>query len=574
MGFRRALTILLLATGLAIALSASAQEKPFTMQQVVDMVRAGLGNDSGAALIAQRGIDFTPTQDFLRSLKSSGAKDPFLKALRANTPLGVEQVNHMVRAGLGDASGAQMVTQRGLDFGPTEEYIQSLKTAGAKDEFLKAVRSKMPLNQVQVFAQLGAESPVQRITMLVKDRGIDFTVKDDYLQEVRLAGGDDELVAALKKAKVIPPMTDDPAGQTRQTEVRQHVARGAEFKLKGLYPDAEKEFRAALTLGTPDPDVYLSLASVLGREKKWDDDVTAARESLRLNPENVMAHIVLGLALAGQGDWDGAVAEDREALRMNSKDDYAHAYLGTALGGKHDWDGEIAEERKALDLNPNNDFARANLGAALESKGDWDGAIAEFRKALDLNPNNDAAHANLAAALCNKGDLDGSIAEYRQALALNPNSDMAHANLAAALGKKGDWDGSIAECRKALALRPNSDVAHTNLADALRNNGNWDDAVTEYHAALQLNPNNDAAHAGLGLVLAVRGDLDGAIGEERESLRLNPNNPVVHASLADALEQKGDRADALGEYQTAATLDPKNANYKQNVDRLRLQSNR
>lgn len=205
MGFRRTLTILLLATGLAFVLSAGAQEKPFTMQQVVDMVRAGLGNDSGAGLIAARGIDFTPTQDFLKNLKSSGAKEPFLKALRANTPLSVEQINHMVRAGLGEASGAQMVTQRGLDFGPTDQYIQSLKTAGAKDEFLKAVRSKMPLNQVQVFAQLGAESPVQRVTMLVKDRGIDFTVKDDYLQEVRLAGGDDDLIAALKKAKVIPP---------------------------------------------------------------------------------------------------------------------------------------------------------------------------------------------------------------------------------------------------------------------------------------------------------------------------------------------------------------------------------
>jgi tetratricopeptide (TPR) repeat protein len=574
MRFRKTLAFLILAMGLVFTLSAWAQEKPFTMEQVVNMVRAGLGNDSGAKLIAQRGIDFTPTQDFLKSLKSAGAKDVFLKALGANKPISQEQVTHMVRAGLGDESGAQMITQRGIDFAPTESYIQTLKSAGAKVAFLKAVRERMPINQVQIIAQLAAESPSQRVTMLVKDRGLDFAVKDDYLQEVRLAGGDDELIAALKSAKVIAPMTSDPAAQTRQTEVRQHVARGAEFKLKGQYADAEKEFRAALTLGQPDPDVYLSLATVLGRQKKWDDDVTAARETLRLNPDSVMAHIVLGLALAGQGDWDGAVAEQREALRLNSNDDYAQAYLGVALGGKHDWDGEIAAERKALDLNPHNDFARANLGAALGSKGDWDGAIAEFRKALDLNPNNDVAHANLASALENKGDLDGAIAEYRKALSLNPNSDLAHGNLAAALGSKGDWDGAIAECRKALSLSPNSDLAHANLGDALRNNGNWDDAVTEYHAALQLNPNNDPAHAGLGLVLAVRGDLDGAITEEREALRLNPNNAAVHARLGDALEQKGDRAGALKEYQAAATLDPKSTNYKQNCERLMLQPNR
>ena len=65
----------------------------------------------------------------------------------------------MVRAGLGEDSGAQMITQRGIDFAPTEAYLQTLKSAGAKDVFLKAVREKMPLNQVQIVAQLAAESP-------------------------------------------------------------------------------------------------------------------------------------------------------------------------------------------------------------------------------------------------------------------------------------------------------------------------------------------------------------------------------------------------------------------------------
>jgi tetratricopeptide (TPR) repeat protein len=540
MKLRNALTLIMLAIALVFALSAWAQEKPFTEQQVLDMVKAGLGNDSGAKLIVQRGIDFTPTQDFLKHLKSAGAKDAFLKALRANKPLSQEQVSEMVRAGVGEDSGAQMITQRGIDFAPTEGYLENLRAAGAKDVFLKAVRERMPINPVQIIAQLAAESPCQRVTLLVKDRGIDFAVKDDYLQQVRLAGGDDDLITALKSARVMAPSTVDPAAQTRQAAVLQHVARGAELKRQGQYAQAEQEFRAALTPGAPDADIDLSLAMVLGRQRKWDDDATAAREAVRLNPNSGMAHIVLGVALAGKGDWDGAGAEHREALRLNSNDDLAHAYVGLALGGKHDWDGDINEEREALRLNPNNDFARANLGAALGGKGDWDGAIAEYQKALDLNP----------------------------------NSDVAHANLAAALEKKGDGNGAIAEYREALRLSPNDDRAHVNLGDALRNNGDWDGATAEYHSALQLNPNNDLVHAGLGLVLSARGDLDGTITEEREALRLNPNNAAVHASLGDALEQKGDRGGALQEYQTAAQLDPKNLNYKQNCERLLLPSNR
>jgi hypothetical protein len=48
--------------------TAATSGKPFTQQQVVSMVRAGLGDESGAKLIEQRGIDFAPAEDFLQTL--------------------------------------------------------------------------------------------------------------------------------------------------------------------------------------------------------------------------------------------------------------------------------------------------------------------------------------------------------------------------------------------------------------------------------------------------------------------------------------------------------------------------
>jgi hypothetical protein len=82
MRFRKTLTFLLLATALVFALTSWAQKKPFTQEQVSNMVRAGLGDDSGAKLIEQRRIDFAPAEDFMQSLKAAGANDAFLKALR------------------------------------------------------------------------------------------------------------------------------------------------------------------------------------------------------------------------------------------------------------------------------------------------------------------------------------------------------------------------------------------------------------------------------------------------------------------------------------------------------------
>jgi hypothetical protein len=51
--------------------------RPFTYEQVASMVRDGFGDESGAKLIAQRGIDFAPAEDFLQTLKAAGASEAF-----------------------------------------------------------------------------------------------------------------------------------------------------------------------------------------------------------------------------------------------------------------------------------------------------------------------------------------------------------------------------------------------------------------------------------------------------------------------------------------------------------------
>ena len=57
---RPALTILMLIIAVILPLPMLAQQKPYSEVQVSNMVRAGLGDESGAKLIEQRGIDFGP----------------------------------------------------------------------------------------------------------------------------------------------------------------------------------------------------------------------------------------------------------------------------------------------------------------------------------------------------------------------------------------------------------------------------------------------------------------------------------------------------------------------------------
>jgi tetratricopeptide (TPR) repeat protein len=290
-------------------------------------------------------------------------------------PLAQDQVRGLVRGGLGDETGAKAIEQRGIDFAPAEDFLQSLKAAGASEAFLKALRAakhpepasaKKPLNQVQVFALLAGGVPSHRVTMLVEERGIDFEPTDDFLQEVRLAGGEDELVSALHSAKVTKPATVDPALQARQAEIRRHVARGAEFFQKRQYVQAEQEYRAALLLDSQNADLYVDLARVLGQQMKWNDAASAARQAVRLNSNNDMAHNNLGVALGNMGDVNGEIAEYREALRLNPNDADAHNSLGVALDQKGDRRGALEEFRAAYMLNPKNAIYKRNYEDQLQ----------------------------------------------------------------------------------------------------------------------------------------------------------------------------------------------------------------
>jgi hypothetical protein len=60
MWHRAVVNIQMLMIAVILTLPMRAQQTPFTQEQVSNMVRAGLRDESGAKLIEQRGIDFAP----------------------------------------------------------------------------------------------------------------------------------------------------------------------------------------------------------------------------------------------------------------------------------------------------------------------------------------------------------------------------------------------------------------------------------------------------------------------------------------------------------------------------------
>lgn len=331
-----------------------------------------------------------------------------LSARPQEKPLTQEQVINLVKHQFGDARGARSIERRGIDFDPTPDFIESLKDAGANDVFTAALQNarhpshaaSKTLTRVQVLALLGGQVPSHRVAMLVAERGIDFTPDKGFLNEVSRGGGDQELLSALRAARVSKPVSVDPAAAAKEAEVRQHVARYVEFQQKNQFTDAEREIRAALQLSPRDPALLEDLAVVLQYEDKWTESIDPLHEALRYDPNYGPAHASLGSALGMQQDLDGAIAQFHEAIRIDPNDDGAHYNLGVALMMKHDANGAIAEYREAIRINPKNAPAHFGLGKRLRfDKRDLPGALEQFRLAYSLAPTNETYKSNYEALL-------------------------------------------------------------------------------------------------------------------------------------------------------------------------------
>lgn len=108
----------------------------------------------------------------------------------------------LVKAGMDNAQLAKTIAERGVDFDPTDDYIQALQKAGAQDVLIRALRPPKaePMNQQQVVQLVAGGVPAERATALVKQRGVDFVPNEKYLETLRVAGADEALVAAVREA--------------------------------------------------------------------------------------------------------------------------------------------------------------------------------------------------------------------------------------------------------------------------------------------------------------------------------------------------------------------------------------
>lgn len=197
------------------------------------------------------------------------------------------------------------------------------------------------------------------------------------------------------------------------------------------------------------------------------------------------------------GEPDNAIAEYREALKINPNNVQAHLKLGFLF---YNVKGKVKEGMahltRAIQLAPDNALAHHDLGMVMLHQKKFDQAIRHLSEALRRMPqgldkqyNAVNMHHNLGMALFYTRKFRESAAHLAQAVRLAPDNGKLHYDLAAALAAEGKSDDALSHYAKAVSLKPDVDkspVLHNLLAASYARAGQFRKAILSAEKALNL----------------------------------------------------------------------------------------
>ena len=194
---------------------------PLSKGEVLDLLITSAPSKVIISTIQQYGIAFQPTPQVLEEFRKAGADKAVLAALREAwheeipRPLGDREILMMLAEDVPSENIVRTVQARGIDFQPTGDYLEGLRSQGAKDVLIDTLRTAVPrpFSKEELLQQLTARVDQEWIAQKIQQRAIDFEPGNANLQALRNAGARAPLLETVRTAKRVKPfVAHTPAG--------------------------------------------------------------------------------------------------------------------------------------------------------------------------------------------------------------------------------------------------------------------------------------------------------------------------------------------------------------------------
>jgi serine/threonine-protein kinase len=339
----------------------------------------------------------------------------------------------------------------------------------------------------------------------------------------------------------------------------------------GQIEEGTRCYAVAVALRPRNVEAWSGYCTMLEKQGRIDEAVTASRRAVELEPDSPSAQMALTGALTMNGDLKGAgqargrvIELLRAQVRKDPGDDEAWVLLGINLERHGEREAAVQANREAARLAPHNAWARHNVGALLRKQGKAAEAIPWLEEAARLAADSAYILGTLGLARADVGDDRGAEEALRKAVAIQPYYLPPYGTLADVLQRRGDAAGSrdllrqgLQRCAAVLEKYPNTFRAEFLSGYYLWKTGDLPASVKHTRRALEVNPSDADAYANLSIALHDLGLLDEAADASRQGARKAEPSALVFNDLAFDLMEKGDSLDEASQaIQRALALDP------------------
>lgn len=175
----------------------------------------------------------------------------------------------------------------------------------------------------------------QLLTEGVKQRGITFALNADLEKELRTAGADDTLVAAIREkspvvkisATPLPKVEPTPAPTQKPPDFAFYQNRANANFVLGEYDAAIVDYNKAIELNPKESSVYFSRALAHFNNKSFNPAIADFDKVIELAPDEAMAYFKRGAALEKVGNFEKALKDYQKAVQLDADNEPAKTAL-------------------------------------------------------------------------------------------------------------------------------------------------------------------------------------------------------------------------------------------------------
>jgi len=231
-------------------------------------------------------------------------------------------------------------------------------------------------------------------------------------QNLNFAVPSDKIIT-LKESTVIPISDAISELTTDANDAQSLYDRGLKELWQENWSAALAFFQKAKETNPQDADVWFYLGYCYDELGRYQDEIEAYKQAIRIKPDLAEAHYNLGFAYDKLGRYEDAIESHKQAIRIKPDDADAHYILGVTYGNLDRYQDAIEPYKQAIRINPDYAEAHGNLGFVYLNLGRYEEAIEASKQSIRIKPDLAETHYNLGIAYVKIRDKDSALQEYK-----------------------------------------------------------------------------------------------------------------------------------------------------------------